>query len=252
MIHYHGSPITPEKVAIAVLPGRHACVSFCDTRDLDLIARVCQSFIIDNGAFSMWRANKPVTDWRPFYEWVRHWLNHPACDWAVIPDVIGGTESENDALLNEWPFGQRGVPVWHLNESIDRLVRLAGAWPRIALGSAKEYDVRSPRHCLTRLGEALPAICDEDGTPVTKLHGLRMLRSEIVTRVPLSSADSTNIARNVGYDKAWVGRYKPVSLSTRALVLAERIEQHQSPADISGLYAPEPMLWEYASLERRT
>ncbi len=43
----------------------------------------------------------------------------------MIPDVIGSTEKENDDLLAEWPHGERGVPVWHLNESIGRLERLA-------------------------------------------------------------------------------------------------------------------------------
>lgn len=231
MIHYHGGPITPETCALRVWRGRHAFVSYAHPVQLELAASVCQTFALDNGAFSLWRAGKG-TDWPGYYAWCAEWLSHPGCDWAVIPDVIGGTEAENDALLREWPHGFAGVPVWHLNESIDRLVRLAEDWPRVALGSAAEFDVSRPSACLARLREALAPI-SLDGRPIVKLHGLRMLNPAIVTKVPLASADSTNVARNIGMDGAWRGTYAPATKETRADVLVERIEQHQAPDRMS-------------------
>ena len=227
MIHYHGGPITPETCAYRVWRGRHAFVSFANPDQIRLAAAVCQSFALDNGAFSFWRQGDAV-DWPGYYEWCAEWLAHPACDWAVIPDVIEGAEEENDALLGEWPFGHRGVPVWHLNESPERLIRLAGEWPRVALGSADEWDVSSPLKCLERLYDVLPAICPL-GRPGVKLHGLRMLSHRIITSVPLASADSTNVARNIGIDRRWAGGYAPATKETRAVVLTERIESHQSP-----------------------
>jgi len=239
VIHYHGGPITPETCAYHVWRGRHACISFADPRQIKLAAVICQTFMLDNGAFSLWRKGQE-TDWPGYYEWCDEWLAHPACDWAVIPDVIEGTEEENDALIGEWPFGHRGVPVWHLNESPDRLVRLAGEWPRVALGSADEWDVSVPSKCLGRLYDpaVLPAICDDRGQPVTKLHGLRMLSHRIVTAVPLASADSCNVARNIGLDGNWAnGVYLPATNETRAMVLRERIESHQSPACLNEVMA---------------
>ena len=235
MIHYHGGPITPETCALRAWKGRHAFVSWAHPAQIKLAASVCQSFALDNGAFSLWKAGKPV-DWPSYYEWAGEWLQHPACDWAVIPDVIGGSEQENDDLIERWPYGHRGVPVWHLNESIDRLVRLAETWPRIALGSAEDYDVATPWKCLGRLAAALPAI-STDGRPNAKLHGLRMLREEIVTNVPLASGDSTNVARNLGIDQAWNGSYAPATKETRVDVLVERIERHQSPERMSQRWA---------------
>lgn len=236
MIHYHGGPITPETCALRAWRGRHAFVSWAAPGQIELAASICQSFALDNGAFSLWKAGKPV-DWAAYYEWAGEWLQHPACDWAVIPDVIGGTEQENDDLLRAWPYGHQGVPVWHLNESIDRLVRLAAAWPRVALGSAEDYDVSTPWKCLGRLAEALPAISNDDGVPLVKLHGLRMLNPKIVTNVPLASADSTNVARNIGIDQAWRGSYAPATKETRVDVLVERIEQHQAPRSMSQRWA---------------
>ena len=231
MIHYHGGPITPETCARRVWAGRHAFVSFAACSQIALAASICQSFALDNGAFSFWRSGQPQTAWWDYYRWCDEWLAHPACDWAVIPDVIGGTEDENDALIEEWPFGHRGVPVWHLNESVERLIRLADAFPRVALGSADEWDVARPRKCLQRLGQVLPRISPED-QPRVKLHGLRMLNPAVVHYVPLASADSTNVARNIGIDSAWRGSYAPATKETRADVLVERIEQTQAPCSL--------------------
>ncbi len=229
MIHYHGGPITPETCALRAWKGRHAFISWAHPEQLELAASVCQSFALDNGAFSLWKQGGSV-DWTRYFSWAADWIQHPACDWAVIPDVIEGTEAENDHMVRLWPFGHAGVPVWHLNESIDRLERLACDWPRIALGSAAEYDVSRPARCLKRLAEALPAISSANGTPLVKLHGLRMLNPAITSKVPLSSADSTNVARNIGLDVRWSGPYEPATKETKVDVLVERIESHPTPA----------------------
>ena len=175
----------------------------------------------------MWKSGTEV-NWDDYYGWSEEWLAHPACDWAIIPDVIGGSESENDELVAGWPHGHRGVPVWHLNESVERLQRLAEDWPRVALGSAAEYDVSSPSKCLHRLADCLPAIT-KNGLLKTKLHGLRMLNPAITQLVPLSSADSTNVARNIGIDQAWKGSYQPATKEGRVDLLIDRIESHPTP-----------------------
>jgi hypothetical protein len=234
VLHYHGTPVTPQTVGAIVLRGRHAFVSWADPRDLGLVSDICASFAIDNGAFGAWRSGKPITDWAPYYEWAGAVLRHPACDWAVIPDVIDGNEADNDALIREWPHGLRGVPVWHLHESLDRLARLAADWPRVALGSSGEWATPGTLGWWDRMARALPVVCDSEGRPLVKLHGLRMLRPEIVSRVPLASADSTNTARNHGLDEKWAGPYEPPTLEARAVVLAERIESVQSPARWAG------------------
>lgn len=231
LIHYHGGPITPETCAIKAWSGRHAFVSWAAQQQLTLAASITQSFALDNGAFSLWKSGKPV-NWEDFYRWSEGWLNHPACDWAVIPDVIDGTEDENDALIDQWPHGDRGVPVWHLNESIERLERLAAKWPRIALGSAAEFDVRRTKACMARLREALPRISDVNGRPKVKLHGLRMLNPKLVTQIPLASGDSTTVARNIGLDVHWKNTYAPKTKEGRAVVLVERIEAFQAPERI--------------------
>ena len=224
MIHYHGGPITPDTCALRAWSGRHAFVSYAHPQQIGLAAEVCQSFALDNGAFSFWKAEKPV-NWPKYYEWVERWRRHPGFDFAVVPDVIEGSEDENDTLAEQWPFPKHeAAVVWHINESIERLVRLARIWPRVAIGSSGKYDVSSPRKFLPRATSAIHAICDNHGQPICKLHGLRMLNPTIFSVLPLASADSTNVARNIKIDKAWKGTYQPKSRETRAAVLVERIE----------------------------
>lgn len=234
MIHYHGGPITPDTCAIRAYKGRHAFVAFSDYRQVGLVAEICQSFAFDNGEYPAWKAGTTI-DRPAYYRWVAKWRRHPGFDFAVIPDRIGGSVSENDALLEEWPFARHeGLAVWHTNEPVDRLVRLANEWPRVGIGSSGEYDISKPSAYLARVRPAISAICDADGFPITKLHGLRCLNPQIFTLLPLSSGDSTMVARNIGIDKAWRGTYQPRSKETRATILVERIEDFNSVGALMG------------------
>lgn len=232
MIHYHGLPITPATAARAAVIGGHAFVSFRYPDQLGLAVEVCQSFAVDNGAFSAWKSGKPVTDWSSYYAWVDELRNFPSFDFAVIPDVIDGDEQANDALVSEWPFTARhafcGAPVWHMHEPIGRLSRLAHAWPRICIGSSGQYATVGDDKWWRRMAESMNAVTDRNGLPITKLHGLRMLNPEVFSKLPLASADSTNIAQNIGIDSAWRGTYMPINKDARAQVMRGRIEASQS------------------------
>ena len=126
-----------------------------------------------------------------------------------------------------------GVPVWHMNESDDRFISLCERFPRVAIGSCGEYDVKYPLKCVGKLHDVIRHIVDKNGYPITKLHGLRMLNPSVFTRIPLASADSTNVARNIGIDKAWKGAYSPQSKETRASIMVERIESFNSASSLS-------------------
>ena len=228
MIHYHGLPMTPSADMLHSMRCRHGMISFADPRQIEDAAEVCQSIVLDNGAFSAWKSGKPL-DVVAYEQWAATWLKHPAVDWCVIPDEIDGDEGANDALLAEWSLpGEVSVPVYHMHESLDRLERLVNAYPRVALGSSGDYSEPGSRAWWVRMAEMMHVACDEDGMPHCKLHGLRMLDSTIFSHLPLSSADSCNVARNVGIDTAWNGPYAPRSRASRALILMDRIESHAS------------------------
>lgn len=191
-IHYHGTPITPT-TALYQLAGRHFCVSFAAPSQVKVCHEIGQSVMLDNGAFSLWRAGKP-TDWPGFYRWCETWLDYKTT-WAVIPDVISGDESANDALIAEWPFGDRGAPVWHLHESIDRFRRLCERWPRVCIGSSGDYSAVDNPRWRQRMDDAMLAICAPGAAPPVWLHMLRGMKMA-KRKYPFASVDSTDIARN--------------------------------------------------------
>ena len=78
MIHYHGLPITPSTAAAAAISGGHAFVSFRHPDQIGIALHACQSFALDNGAFSAWKADEPITDWNRYYDWCDGLLKHPA------------------------------------------------------------------------------------------------------------------------------------------------------------------------------
>ena len=231
MIHYHGLPVNPMTAAHYAINAGHAFISYAHKSQLSIAIEVCQSFAIDNGAFSAWKSGAEV-DWQGFYDWALECKKIPHCDFAVIPDVIDGSESDNDALLRDCPLpAWYGAPVWHMHESFERLEQLANTYVRVCIGSSGAFATVGTTDWWSRIGQAMRVICDEMGRPCCKLHGLRMLNPDVFSKIPLASADSTNIGRNVGIDKAWHGSYSPPTKEARALLLRQRIESFNAPAN---------------------
>jgi len=193
VIHYHGTPITPRSKLLE-MGGANFCVSFADKRDIEVAHQIGASVMIDNGAFTMWKKDR-VVDWSKYYEFCSIWLSYHTT-WAVVPDVIDGGEQENDALIAEWPLGksQSGV-VWHMHESIDRLLRLIDeGWAKVCIGSSGDYAQVGTKSWHDRMTIAMNAACPDGVAPVW-FHMMRgMALSD--SHYPFSSVDSTDIARN--------------------------------------------------------
>jgi hypothetical protein len=208
--------------------GRHALVPFPRRDDMGVVAEVCQSFVFDNGAFSVWKRGA-VLDVRGFTDWCQDWYRHPCFDWALIPDSIEGSAEDNDALLADWPAHIRGVPIYHLHEPLERAERLANTYPVVALGSSGEWPTPGAAAWWERMHQVLSVMCDALGRPLCRLHGLRMLDPRIFSKLPLASADSTNAGVNCNGAR-WEGPYMPATAWQRAAVIAERVEAHNSSA----------------------
>lgn len=171
MIHYHGTPITPAH-HLAAMAGRHFCVSHAHSEQLALCMRLGASVMLDNGAFTAWTKGRAV-DWRGFYAWAEPHLAHP--HWAVIPDVIDGDEAANDTLLAECTLPREvAAPVWHLHESLDRLARLADAYPRVCFGSSGAYATPGTAGWAARIDAAWDMIARTGRRPW--VHMLRAMQ----------------------------------------------------------------------------
>ena len=191
------------------------------------ITETCRSFCVDNGAFTFWNAEQDV-NWGDFYEFVEVWVNHPRFDFYLIPDVIGGTVEENDILLDRAIPG--GVPVFHVGESLARIDSFfERGFKRIAIGTTKGFELKTLLFW-NEMRKIFDHLCI-DGVPRMKVHGLRMLDRQIVEAFPISSGDSTTATRNAIFDSVWDGySYAPITKAARATLVADRIEQGQSPS----------------------
>jgi len=200
-IHYHGTPITPF-AALIELAGRCFCASYARPEQVGRAHELGQSVMLDNGAFSFWQQQLAGTipappDWAGYYEWSGRWLEHQTT-WAVIPDVIDGTEEENDELIAAWPHGRRGAPVWHMHESLGRLLRLANAWPLVCIGSSGAYAELGTRRWHHRMEQVFNLLCPS-GLPMTRIHMLRGM-AQAAGPYPFFSLDSTDVAQNHNRD----------------------------------------------------
>lgn len=241
MIHYHGTPAGGNKKdKVSFLRGRHGLVSFFRPDDIDIVASCCKTFVLDNGAFSHWTAGKGDIDFYAYAEWVNKYAKHPAFDWCLIPDKIDGSEDQNADLVSKWVrsgFIAKGVPVWHMHESLEYLEYLITNFEWVAFGSSGDWSTPNTKAWWERMAEVMSVACDEQGRPRAKYHGLRMLNTKVFSRLPLSSADSTNAAVNSGakprYEKA--SPYIPKERWLRAEVLAQDIESVLSASTWTGL-----------------
>lgn len=191
MIHYHGTPITPVS-ALYELAGRCFCVSFQRPQDIERVHMIGQSVMLDNGAYSAWKLGRQ-TRWGEYYAWCDRWLQS-ASTWAVIPDEIDSGAQLQDALIAEWPFGEKGAPVWHMDEPIDRFLRLIDMWPRVCIGSTDRYTiVMSPVW-----QQRMDAVWNEVARVRRFMPNVHMLRGMQLSgeRWPFASVDSTDIGRN--------------------------------------------------------
>ena len=228
MIHYHGiSGAGSIMDNVKFTKGRHIFISYARPEVLPMVSGLCSSFALDNGAYTTWKQGIEF-DWIGFQDFVETWRRHPAFDFAIIPDVIEGTEKENDELLDEWNLPEGvGIPVFHFHESLERLDRLIERFGSFALGSSGDYATPGTKSWWRRMREIMDVATDDQGRPRARMHGLRMLNPKIFCRLPLRSADSTNADRNGMFSNRF-GMYPSPTRGQRCVVIADVVESNQS------------------------
>ncbi len=212
-IHYHGGPIwgkefiaknKPVTCKEVLYKNSCALISYARQDQAKYIIKNARSVILDNGAFKTYndlKKGKIVNlDWHRHWEGFYYWVfnNCHFIDNFIIPDVIGGTEKENDRLLQQLPsiISHKGIPVWHSVESLERLVMLCKNFDKVAIGLCGVHEKTTSNIAIARLHEAFTRIYWEERL-TTKIHGLRMLDGRILGSFPFHSADSSFVAINV-------------------------------------------------------
>lgn len=80
MILYHGTPTGGTNAdARRFLAGRSALVSFAEPKQLPIVRGVCESFVLDNGAFTVWKSGGKLNV-NGYIEWVDRISESPGFD----------------------------------------------------------------------------------------------------------------------------------------------------------------------------
>lgn len=223
MIKYYGTPITPNRIFDEIFEDDRNClIPFPSPQNLKRALEKCNKIMIDNGAFTLWRKGGEI-EWDKYYLWLSKFIKD--VEVFFIPDVIDGTEEENDELIQDFmdrckydlsvDFLNKGVPIWHVNENLLRLELLIRKYDYIAIGSAGEYQTLGTDIWHKRMNDVMKIVCDKEGYPKVKIHMLRCLNPDIFLHYPFYSGDSTGLAQNHSRD-GW-----------RSIV--NRIEKYNSP-----------------------
>lgn len=146
--------------------------------------------------------------WLAYYRWLSARLYRGR--WAVIPDSPGAPSQINDALLADWPYGpELGVPVWHMNQPLQRLGRLCERYPLVALGWIG-HPKKEPVGC-DAYRDRMEEVDEFFGN---RWHPTHMLRGIAVAfDYPFVKADATSAAQNghryddrLDFGDPWRGR----------------------------------------------
>lgn len=202
-IHYHGTPITPTGL-LKTLRGRSFCVSFFSPEQVGICVDIGESVLIDNGAYSFytkygkgWMTGEYLSGYVKFANTYSHGPN-----WCIIPDIIDGTELENDSLIERYSEQiPNSFPVWHVSESIERLVRLSKSFSKVCFGSSGAYFRLDTDKWNSKVEQAFDSISDKSGRVSIWVHMLRGMSLSKKTKYPFCSVDSTDIARNHNRNK---------------------------------------------------
>ena len=230
--HYHGGPMWGGLECFnALYRDSYALVSFARPQQLKRILAIAKGVILDNGAYSIWlkeKKGKLVVDWANY--WTRYYMfvgtYYQRIDWFLIPDVIGGTEEENDVLINRVPsmFAEKAVPVWHAMESLERLGQLCKRFDRVAIS---DHRASHSHVAKARLKETFEYIYIHNNFDV-KIHGLKILDGRIVGKYPFASGDATSVAINMPKNNSEFPAEK--RKLNRTVILKSKIERVISPS----------------------
>ena len=197
MIHYHGTPISP-KAERDKLKGKHFCVSYARSDNIQWCIKNAQSIMLDNGAFTSYTQGKSFNS-NKYQKWLDDKLL--GANWAVIPDVIGGSIQDQKDCISQWAYPKHlSAPVWHMNLSFDWLREILNEYPRFCFGSSGQFWKVGSDDWKKQADLAWNIIEQSNCRPwVHMMRGLSMCKG----KYPFASADSTNVARNFKSHNPW-------------------------------------------------
>lgn len=172
---------------------------------------------VDSGAFSAATSGGTI-DPRQYIEWVQKWQHRITV--ASAPDVIGdpvATERDTQLMLDA-KLTTQVLPVYHVGEPWEVLVKMAKAHPYIALGGMVPY-AKNSKFLKAWIAKAFTFI-----PRTTRVHGFGMTNWNVMQMFPWYSVDSSSWTSGVRYGQFQLferGKMIDVDMRNRALLLKQ-------------------------------
>lgn len=169
-LYFVGPPSGGNQHYVELMSGRRVLHSYGHDRSIPIPSTVA-GYCLDSGAWTTWKKGRLV-DLDKLCAW---YDAHPAAEFKLMLDIMGGTEQQQRDALNEMERrGQKVTPVFHGPgaESWKWFDELCERYPLVAVGSLL------PRNTMPEATDWLDRIfrrvCGPDGIPRRRIHGLRM------------------------------------------------------------------------------
>ena len=142
--------------------------------------------ILDSGAFSAFTRKKDI-DIEEYIDFIKE--NERFLESYINLDVIGSAEKswENQKYLES--RGLNPLPVFHHSDDFKWLDKCL-EYDHFCLGGIADTPTNAKR--VPFLDKCFRAICDKDGIPKSKIHGLGVTSPSLLRRYPFYSVDSTS------------------------------------------------------------
>lgn len=153
---------------------------------------------MDSGAFSAYMKNTSV-DLDKYIQFLHE--NKHLFEVYCSLDVIGDPKATWDNFKKMEDAGLQPLPVFHIGDPEECLHKCL-EYDYFCLGGVASVGASSLR--VPFLDRAFTIICDKDGMPRSKVHGLGMTSFELIRRYPFYSVDSTSWAMSAAMGGVWI------------------------------------------------
>ena len=180
----------PESSAMIATPS--VLVAFPYWRESMRTVLSGKDWVLDSGAFTAHNQGTPIRlmDYVRFAKGVIESEARPSMVFAL--DVIGDAALSYANARAMWREGIKAIPTWHAGGELDALRRIAGEFPRIAIGGlagrgaggrGSRYSSEQKKRHIER---AFSAVWPK------WIHGFGVTTASLLDRFPFASVDSTS------------------------------------------------------------
>lgn len=162
-------------------------------------------YILDSGAYSSYKIGAEID----IDEYCKFITEHEdIVDWYIVLDVIGSDVKSYENLKYMESKGLHPIPVFHQGDDFKYLEEFTNGDYEFICLSPLNYSAKGG-NMVTWLDKCYGEyICDKEGNPKLKVHGLGLTTPIMMARYPWYSVDSTSWKLSAGFGSIFIPRKK--------------------------------------------